>query len=203
MTHSTETEIALYSSRDLPVVRQIVVGWHVKRCANCRARLESYHAVRSGLRTLESELPEGVDWDRLSIEMAANIHLGLEAGECVAEKKKALRGFHGWRPIAVVAGLIALFGGAWWVNMPEQDTQVIGHALANALRFHPSLADERGPVVETSASGVELRMNGSSMAVTRGASRLVDVSASAGGAARARYVDDDTGQMTIATVYAQ
>jgi hypothetical protein len=63
--------------------------------------------------------------------------------------------------------------------------------------------EERGPVVEATSSGIELRENGSSLGVSQGASRPLAVSVSVQGSASARYVDSDTGQITITSVYAQ
>jgi hypothetical protein len=63
--------------------------------------------------------------------------------------------------------------------------------------------EERGPVVEATSSGIELRENGSSLGVSQGAARPLAVSVSVQGSASARYVDSDTGQMTITSVYAQ
>ena len=51
--------------------------------------------------------------------------------------------------------------------------------------------------------GIELRENGAWLGVTQGKDRPVAVSLNVKGTARARYVDEDTGQVTITSVYAQ
>jgi hypothetical protein len=58
-------------------------------------------------------------------------------------------------------------------------------------------------VVSATSSGIELRENGSALAVSQGAARPVAVSVSTQGSASARYVDTDTGQVTITSVYVQ
>ena len=58
-------------------------------------------------------------------------------------------------------------------------------------------------MVEATPSGIALYENGSSLGVSQGNAEPVNVSVSAPGSASARYVDADTGQMTITSVYVQ
>ena len=58
-------------------------GLHVKSCSVCATEIEAFEHVGRALRSDVDELPAGLNWDRLAAEMTANIHLGLEAGECV------------------------------------------------------------------------------------------------------------------------
>src|SRR5579875_1732953 len=193
--HPAETDLALYVSRDLPLWRRIRVGWHVSRCRWCRQMAEIYRGVRIRLRETASEMPAGVNWNQLAAEMTANIRVGLAAGECVAPRKRRTAAL-GWRPAAAMAALAALLICAWVLNMPSSATQELGRGAA--------AREGRGLVVELSSSGIELRENGSTvLGVSRDQARLVGVSASVEGSASARYVDDDTGQMTITSVYAQ
>ena len=62
---------------------------------------------------------------------------------------------------------------------------------------------DSGPVVSASSKGIEFRENGAALGVSTGQAPPVAVSVSFSGSASARYVDDDTGQVTIATVYTQ
>jgi hypothetical protein len=206
--HPAETDLALYVSRDLPLWRRIRVGWHVSRCRWCRQMAEIYRGVRIRLRETASEMPAGVNWNQLAAEMTANIRVGLAAGECVAPRKRRTAAL-GWRPAAAMAALAALLICAWVLNMPSSATQELGRAVAaiwsgSSLRGGAAAREGRGLVVELSSSGIELRENGSTvLGVSRDQARLVGVSASVEGSASARYVDDDTGQMTITSVYAQ
>jgi hypothetical protein len=63
--------------------------------------------------------------------------------------------------------------------------------------------DEASSLVQASAEGVELRENGSAMTLSQKGARPVSVSLNTQGSARANYIDVDTGQVTITTVYAQ
>jgi hypothetical protein len=149
-------------------------------------------------------MPESVNWDRLAAEMTANIRVGLAAGECVAPR--ARKSSFGWRPAAAMAGLAAVLVTAWWLNMPPSTTQSLGRAMSAIMRGRESVAmpiEDRGMMVEASSSGVELRENGNMLGVTQGAARPLAVSISAQGSASARYIDADTGQITITSVYAQ
>jgi hypothetical protein len=179
----------------------------VSRCAVCKGRAEAYRADQQRIRELASDLPPGVNWDRLAAEMHANIRVGLEAGECVAPRAGRRTIPAGWRVAAAMAGFSALLISAWWLNMPAAQTASLGRAMkaithwqiSRGLRFEDS-----GPLVEATAAGIELRENGSALAVTHGVnSRPVAVSLSVQGSARARYIDSDTGQVTITSVYAQ
>jgi hypothetical protein len=167
------------------------------------------------LRDASKEFPEGVDWARLSAEMAANIHVGLAAGECVSPrtKGKPARTSVGdwvperWRPLALASCVTALMAvllvGGWWLNVPPQDTQSLNRAMKSVWRGRTAAAEERGPVIEASTDGIELRKDGGSLGVGQDSAQLVTVSVSTQGSASAHYVDQDTGQVTITSVYAQ
>jgi len=206
--HVPETDLALYVSGDLSFWRLLRVHLHVDRCERCRKLTEIYRHDRGRILEVANELPEGLDWNRLAAEMTANIRVGLAAGECVAPRPRRAA-FPGWRPAAVVAGVAMLISGAWWLNMPAAQTQELGRALhavwnaRSAMGVRHGALDESGPVVEATSSGIELRENGSSLGVSQGAARPLAVSVSVQGSASASYVDSDTGQMTITSVYTQ
>lgn len=193
MRHLAEVELALYTSGDVSLWRRATVRLHLSGCDACRARVDEYVADRQALRSAADELPEGLDWDRLSREMTANIRVGLAAGECVAPRVPA-RVHLSWRPLMVgAAGVFVLMVAAWSLNLTWR-------AQAPVL----TATEDRSPMVQTSGSGIELRANGGSMGVSgAGSGQPVAVSASMQGTARARYVDDDTAQVTITSVYVQ
>ena len=205
--HVTEADLAVYAAGDLSRWTRPLTHLHVSRCAVCKGRAEAYRADQQRIRELAAELPPGVNWDRLAAEMHANIRVGLEAGECVAPRAGKRGVPVGWRVAAAMAGFTALLISAWWLNMSAAQTASLGRAMraithwqiSRGLRFEDS-----GPLVEATAAGIELRENGSALAVTHGVnSRPVAVSLSVQGSARARYIDSDTGQVTITSVYAQ
>jgi len=205
--HVPEADLAVYAAGDSSWCAKPLTHLHVSRCAVCKGRADAYRADQERIRELAGELPPGLNWDRLAAEIHANIRVGLEAGECVAPRA-GKRGIPaGWRVAAAMAGFAALLISAWWLNMPAAQTASLGRAMkamthwqiSRGLRFEDS-----GPLVEATAAGIELRENGSALAMTHGVnSRPVAVSLSVQGSARARYIDSDTGQVTITSVYAQ
>jgi hypothetical protein len=209
MRHVAETDLALYATHDLSWLRQAAVGLHVSHCPDCRARGEQYKADLERIKETAPDLPEGFNWDLAASEMAANIHVGLAAGECVARKGYRRLAPKGWRIAAIAAGFCALLISAWWLNMPASETAALGRAVkkvAQARPWGPRLAEEAGPTVTISSAGIELRQNGGVLGLTgvsHEEARPVSVTLSVPGSARARYIDSDTGQVTITSVYAQ
>lgn len=210
--HIIETDLALYASGDLSLLRRLAVRLHVRSCERCRASVETYRANRNQVKAIAAEMPQGVNWDRLSAEMTANIRVGLAAGECVAlparNRRRASAGLRrplriNWRPAAITAGLVVLMSVAWLLNMPSGATAELGHAMSAIMHGHGAVADyDRGPVVVATPLGVELRENDSAFGGSQD-SAPVAVSVSVQGSASARYINADTGQMTITSVYVQ
>ena len=207
--HIAESEIARYAMGDVPWWRAPAVRLHVARCAACTSRVAAYRSDRDRVRQLADELPSGVHWERLSAEMTANIRLGLEAGECVARRPEPRTIPTGWRVAVATAGFAGLLISAWLLNMPASQTASLGKAVKRISQVRPWRGgpllplEEAGPLVEVSAAGIQLRENGSALGVSQGVARPVSVTLSAQGAARARYLDQETGQITITSVYAQ
>jgi anti-sigma factor RsiW len=210
--HVNENDLALYASGDLSLWQRAVIHLHVRQCDRCRENVEEFRADGRALRDAAQGMPDGVDWARLSAEMTANIRVGLEAGECVAPYAKR-RGLPirksippVWRPIAIASAvtvMLALLAGGWWLNMPTQDTAVLTKAMRSIWHGRTAMSDERGAVIEASSEGIELRKNGGALGVAQDAAQLMTVSVSTQGSASAHYVDQDTGQVTITSVYAQ
>lgn len=209
--HVKETDLALYASGDVSLWQRAAIHLHVRQCERCREIVAEFRADAKALREASAGLPEGLDWARLSAEMTANIRVGLEAGECVAPKRSR-KAMHTsipqrWRPVAlasaVAAMLTVMLAGAWWLNVPAQDTQALNRAMHSILHGRSAISDERGAVIEASSDGIELRKDGGALGVSQDAARLMTVSVSTQGSASAHYVDQDTGQVTITSVYAQ
>jgi anti-sigma factor RsiW len=216
--HIEETDLALYVSGDLGLFRRASVRFHAGRCERCRGLVEAYRADRGRVREIAAEMPAGVDWDRLSAEMTANIRVGLAAGECVARPRQRKPGMNltvSWRPAAIAAGAVALLSVAWLLNMPSGTTDELGRAMGAILHGRGSIVnpsagpgvrsgaeDDRRPVVVANQLGIELRENNNVMGASQD-ERPVSVSLSVQGSASARYVNADTGQISITSVYVQ
>src|SRR5260370_18216 len=119
MKHLTESGLALYAAGDLPLWQRGVARLHVARCHDCQARVALYRSDRARRLETAERMPEGIDWETLAAEMAANIRVGLAAGECVAEagaRTRASWGWArgwglGWRPAAAVTGVVVVLTG--------------------------------------------------------------------------------------------
>jgi hypothetical protein len=207
--HLTETDVALYGTGDLPLWRRPLARLHASGCAVCRERIAAYRMDQEFVRRMSRDLPRGLNWDRLTVEMTANIRVGLEAGECVARRPQPRTLSTGWRVATAAAGFTGLLISAWWLNMPASQSASLSRAVKKIAQVRPWRGgpilplEDSGPLVEVSAAGIQLRENGGALGVSQGLARPVSVTLSVQGAARARYLDQETGQVTITSVYAQ
>jgi hypothetical protein len=189
MRHPSQATLALHAGGDLAWFASWRTERHVSQCSQCREEIAAFEGLREALPGLV-ETPE-IPWNRLAAEMKANIRLGLAAGECVRSSQIPLREsplFTSGRAIVAFASIVVLV--------------VTGVALE-----HPA------PLV--SRVGVELQATRDFIQVKDGEQALrlmnpqsvkplnVMYSANAQGSMRARYVDPETGYVTINNVDAQ
>ncbi|MEQ1886994.1 MAG: hypothetical protein ABL967_18170 [Bryobacteraceae bacterium] len=204
MRHLSEQEVALYAASEAGWWNGMLYRAHVRGCEGCRRMVREYRLDRERLQMLADELPSGVSWERLAAEMTANIRVGLAAGECVAPRERPASIPTGWRVAGATAGFAVLLAAAWWLNMPKGETAALGRAMKAIVQpVRRGMLSDEGTLVEASASGIEVRENGGRLGVFRQGVRPATVSLSLQGTARARYIDSDTGQVTITSVYAQ
>lgn len=208
MKHPGEIELALYAGGDLGLVSRWRVGNHLRTCDACRSGVELFRQDNGTLRGIAAELPDGVNWARLSQEMTGNIRVGLAAGECVGpapvHKPKSLA----WHAAAVMSAAFVIVLGAMWLNTPREQMERLygslrGIHLSPVANVHaPSIPES--VVLEGSTSSIGLKTNGATMSFLTSPKDGVAVSVSMQGSVRAQYVDQDTGQVTINKVdYAQ
>jgi len=202
-SHPRPEELALASRRDLPLWRRWQVNWHVRRCPVCEHEVVEYRTVSArikGQATAEA-LTAGesaMDWQRLAREMTGNIKVGIAAAQCIGTAPGHI--FRKWRVTALVAGLSVIFIAGWWINVPRDDMdRVVAAFRAAVTRSHP--AD--GIILETNPHGVSVRFQGASLTLLHPASARATASFTSSSSVGVRYVDDETGQVTIANVYGQ
>lgn len=202
MRHPDERKLALYAGGDTGLFERLSIGRHVARCESCRARVEAYRVDRRLLRETVSDLPAGLDWNRLAAEMTANIRVGFEAGECVGEPAPRRPATIAWRPAFAASALALVLLGGWYLNFPVEQRTSLARGVARLwTRQAPPVEDAVS--LESTRSGIRVSQNGSAMMVMNPGAEQPVVVVSTTGALRARYVDDDTGQVTITNVYAQ
>lgn len=205
MKHPDEGRIASFACGDAGWLERVSVGRHVARCARCRAVADAFREDRAAIRGEAFEMPPGVDWMRLSAEMAANIRVGLEAGECVPALASAReRRPVAWRPVFATAGLTAVVLSALYLNFPAEQRQSLARGVGRLWHAPAAtVAQESGVALAATRNGIEVRENGSAMTMVSPGDGPSVVVVNTGGSLRARYIDGDTGQVTITNVYAQ
>jgi hypothetical protein len=177
--HPSEADLALLAGGDAGRLSRFLMNRHVRECRECMDQVNRFELLRLEVREFE---PPALEWNRLAAEMRANIHVGLEAGECV---RQAAVGRRGWSPKLAVAlaSLLMLVGAGFLMKGPA-----------------PNVAkDNAAAVLESTGAGVELRHGASSLTLLNREGVTADQTVSAQGEMRARYVDG--GAVTINNVY--
>ena len=198
--HPIHRSLALYLRGDLPWLAQAKVRVHLRRCERCQQHLASLEdAVGELRREAQAQTLAGfeaiADWSRLEREMIGNIAVGVAAARCVDPVRRGRRIFS-WT--GALAGLVLLFAAGWFTHIPRDQTEHIFAALQQwATRPQPL----KGTVLRSSPEGVAVRAQGSTLTLMHPRSAVVSVSSTS--VMEARYIDVDTGQVTITSVYAQ
>jgi hypothetical protein len=189
MKHPSEAKLALYAGGDLGRIARWSTDRHLSACVRCREEVAAFARVREIVPEL-GEIPE-VSWNRLAAEMKANIRLGLAAGECVrngeAPQRRTL--FSGARAAVALASIAAVLVTA----------VVLEHPAPQFTRAEHS----EGVVVQTTTNGIQVREGGQALRLMHSGAQNVTYSVGAQGSMRARYVDPETGYVTVNNVYAQ
>lgn len=199
--HPSLHTLALYSTGDLHLLTRLQAAYHVARCADCEQQVFLFRSATAELkREARAEALTGfeavADWSRLEREMLGNIGVGIAAGRCIDKvgRRRVLlsRG-------AFVAGLMLLFAAGWITHIPREQTD---HLAASLQRFvgmeRPHIA---ATVLRTTPEGIAVRAQGATLTIMHPASAVVSLSGAS--AVSARYVDEETGQVTITKVYGQ
>jgi anti-sigma factor RsiW len=186
MRHPSVATLALYAGGDLGPVQRWRLDRHLADCDTCREEVAAFGGVREILPEL-NETPE-VPWNRLAAEMKANIRLGLAAGECVRTGEVPLRHslFTGARAAVAVASMVVVLATAL----------VLEHPVPRPARLD-------GVVVQTMPDGIQVRQGGQALQLMHSGAHNVTYSVGAQGSMRARYVDPETGYVTINNVYVE
>ena len=224
MKHPTDIQLALFAGDDLGAWNRWRMRTHVSRCDQCAREIQAHQAGREELRELAAEMPEGVNWSRLSPEITGNIRVGLAAGECIAgfEKHSIVPVFRAgkprlaWHAALVLACATVVVVTTLWFSLPKSE---LNHLVGSLQQIRldrigkmvrgPALAQD-GIVLEASGSSIGIRENGGTMSFLQPHSvnpaNAADslrpvISVSMQGSAGARYVDADSGQVTTNRVY--
>jgi hypothetical protein len=217
--HPPEVQLALFAGEELGWMENWSVRRHLMACPACRQKITAFSQDRRAFESLSAELPAGIDWDRLSGEMSGNIRVGLAAGEAIsafdppAEVTTAPGRpdwFH-WNAGWAIAAVSVVFAVAFWLNLPRPQAEHLVAALRGIRmdRIGKLVSHDSGSagataddvLVEASQGSIQVRENGASLALFHPRSDGVTISVSMQGSAGARYIDSETGQVTINRVY--
>jgi hypothetical protein len=173
----------------------------VNRCADCENQVALFRSAKAEFkREANTETLTGfeaiADWSRLEREMLGNVAVGVAAARCVdnvrSGRKLLIRG-------VFITSLIALFVGGWMTHIPAEQTR---HLFASFGRMagldRPQIT---GTVLRTTPDGIAVRAQGATLTILHPPTAVVSLSGRS--AVAARYVDEETGEMTITKVYAQ
>ena len=187
MSHPSEATLALFAGRDLGWFARRRTERHLAGCEHCQRAVDAYRSLRSVLPDL-SEAP-GLHWNRMAAEMKANIRLGLAAGECVREPAaERYPRLFGSRALVSYASIAALVVASLLLERPAPKMPA-REAAEVTLRATPT--------------GIEVKEGARTMSLLHRRGADVNVLVGAQGSMRARYVDSETGYVTINNVYAQ
>ncbi len=206
MRHPEERQIALYAGGDTGWFDRFSIARHVSRCPSCAELATAYRRDRETIRQESQALPRDLNWDRLAAEMTGNIRVGLAAGECVSGVRSKSHRI-AWRPALAAAGLTLVLMFAWYLNVPAVDRVSLANRVAQLWRGPVALNQESvslaGISLSSTQSGIQVSENGSALTMMNPGNAPAVVVVNTRGSLRARYVDYDTGQVTITNVYAQ
>ena len=194
--HPQETELALAASGDGGVWAGFRLRRHLNGCTECQLAMESFTDLRGAL---SADLARGPNWDERALEMRANIRLALEAGECVREQSVHEQGASmaapTWNPrFALALASLFLLAGAG-IFLRETPIAPVNSVVA-ATRV-------ASPILASSDAGIEFRSGETSVMLLNRNGVVADQTVSTLGEIRSRYIDGDTGAVTINNVYLQ
>ncbi len=200
--HPSSELLALYCGGDIPWTERLKVRRHLSGCEYCERQLSLYNASAAEFkRQARTETLTGfeaiADWSRLEREMQGNIVVGLAAARCIDPKRKP-RGLV--LKLSLASGLAALFVLGWSTHVPADQTGRLYRAVG--LAFSGNHAYERqGSILRSQPGGIVVGSPEGSLTLLHPQSAVVSLSGTSG--VEARYIDDDTGQVTITDVYGQ
>ena len=208
--HPSEAQLALYAGGDLGFWEQRRLRGHISVCAQCEQEIGAIRSGSEELRKAAANLPQDVNWSRLSQEMSGNIRVGLAAGECIDGFEKVIRTSKphlAWHSALILACATLVVVAALWVSLPRQQLDHLASALGQirweriGTTWRTPAAGQDTVVLESSPSLIEVKSHGNALSLLHPRSEGPTVSLNMQDSAGVRYVDADTGQVTINKVY--
>ena len=200
--HPRLATLALFSKGDLGWMTRLRVGHHVRRCAVCERQVLRFGAAASELkREAKAQTLTGfeaiTDWGRLEREMLGNIAVGVAAARCIDNvgRKRLLT----WRGAWATATMAVVLAAAWMMNMSTEQRDHLAASVRRTMGMEPTQL--AGSVVKTTREGIAVRAQGATFTILHPPSAVVALAGSS--SLGARYVDEQTGEVTITNVYGE
>jgi hypothetical protein len=201
--HPHDFSLSLFASNDTGWWQRRSLTRHLRNCGECQEKVAQFESLREEMAGM-SDIPPSVNWESLAAEMRANIRLGLEAGECVravpVRRRMNPRIVVAFASLSIVVAASFLLRGSR-VLVPAAST-VTAHK-ASSIESASLEAAQPTSVLEANEDGIALRTGPASMTLLGRQGSTSSQTASAEGEIRARYVDGNTGVVTINNVYLQ
>jgi len=198
-SHPELQALALYATADLDWLDRIKIRRHISRCVGCNDHVRQFRAAAANLkRSAKTANLTGFasDWSRLEREMLGNIAVGVAAARCIDNvgRRRLLS-----RGAVVTAALTLLFVAGWFTHIPGEQN---AHLLASLKQaFGATAPHVPATLLETTSNGIAVRAQGATLTLMHPGPAIISLSGSS--AVTARFVDEETGQVTITKVYAQ
>ncbi len=198
--HPTYGMLALFAAQDLAWTKRFSMQRHLAKCPACDAQVRAFRSTKQELRReAESETLTSfeaiADWSRLEREMIGNIAVGVSAARCIDRTPKRRTYF---APVLVSVGMVGVFALAWTTHIPAEQSQ---HIVGAFRSWWNDEGLQTGTVLRSSPGGITVRAQGTTLVMQH--PRSAKVSLAGRSVVEARYVDQDTGQVTITSVYGQ
>lgn len=198
--HPNLETLALYSKGDLAWLARWNIGRHIGRCADCEERVLQFRSVSAEVKReadgqILTAFEATTDWPRLEREMIGNIAVGVAAARCI---EKVGRGrIRIARGAWVTVALAVLFLAGWFTNIPSEQRDHLTASIRRSVGIEvPQVA---GPIVRTTPQGIAVRAQGATLTILHPPSAVIALAGSS--SLGARFVDEDTGEVTITNVY--
>ena len=202
--HATAQTLALFSQGDLPWLDRWKLRRHVARCRACKEEVSRFSfAVEELKREARAQTLTGfeaiTDWTRLEREIVGNIAVGVAAARCIDHVGRSRSGL--FRSVAAVVGLFALFVAGWFTHIPREQNSHLLASLQRLVSGTPARQIGSGSELRATPDGISVRAQGATLTILHPRSAVVSMSGAT--SVRARYVDEDSGEVTITSVYGQ
>jgi hypothetical protein len=200
--HAAIATLALFSRGDLSWLEGWKVRRHVAGCSACgdevsRFRFATEELKREAAAQTLTGFEAITDWTRLEREMLGNIAVGVSAARCIDNvgRRRGVLLAKG----AAMGGMALLLVGGWFIHVPPEQNR---HLLASFQRLiGEGAVQQAGSVLRATPDGISVRAQGATLTILHPRSAVVSMSGAS--AVRARYVDEDSGEVTITSVYGQ